>query len=71
MSTETISIKENVYNILVGLKRKNESFSNLLLRLAEKEKSTALVKNMTGTIDLGDTDTLIQQIRKWREDWHE
>ncbi len=71
MSTETITIKENLYNILVGLKWKNESFSGLLLYLAEKEKSIALVKDMAGTIDLGDTDTLIQHIRKRREDWHE
>ena len=71
MATKTISIKEDVYNLLAGMKRENESFSDLLLRLAEKDKPISIIKNMAGTMDLGDPQSLIKQIRKRREDWRE
>jgi predicted CopG family antitoxin len=71
MATKTISIKEDVYNFLIGIKRENESFSDLLLRLAQRENPLTIIKNMVGTMDLGDIDALIQQIRKRREDWKE
>ena len=71
MATKTISIKEDVYNLLIGIKRKNESFSDLLLRLAQKEKSIDIIRNIAGSVDLGDTEALIKDIYKRREEWRE
>ena len=71
MATKTISIKEDVYNLLIGIKRKNESFSDLLLRLAQKEKSIDIIRNIAGSVDLGDTKALIKDIYKRREEWRE
>ncbi len=39
MSTKTISIREEVYDILKNLKRENESFSDVIEKLAKKRKS--------------------------------
>ena len=39
MGTKTISIRDEVYNILKSLKRDNESFSEVIGKLAEKRKS--------------------------------
>ncbi len=38
MATKTISIREDVYNILMNLKRENESFSDVIWKLTKKRK---------------------------------
>ncbi|MEM3126882.1 MAG: antitoxin VapB family protein [Candidatus Woesearchaeota archaeon] len=37
MATKTITITENAYETLRGLKRKNESFSKTILRLGKRK----------------------------------
>ncbi|MDJ1422645.1 MAG: antitoxin VapB family protein [Candidatus Methanoperedens sp.] len=39
MGTKTISIRDDIYNILKSLKRENESFSDVIGELAKKKKS--------------------------------
>ena len=50
MATKTITIKEEVYNSLLSLKRKDESFSDLLDRLIRKENPLELLEQMAGTL---------------------
>lgn len=69
MATKNISIKEDVYNKLTSLKRKGESFSDLLERLAQQADSIELLYQMEGTIEFGDTKSLIKEIQNRRKDW--
>ncbi len=39
MGTKTISIRDDVYDILKNLKKEDESFSDVIEKLAEKKKS--------------------------------
>ncbi len=70
MATKTITIKESVYRSLIALKRENESFSDLLARLAARSKTIEILKNMSGTIEFGDSDKIINEIYERRESWN-
>ncbi len=71
MATKTISIKEEVYNKLVAMKREKESFSEFLSRLADSQKSNYLLDQLRGSIEIDDPEELMKEIRKRREEWRE
>ncbi|MFO8020226.1 MAG: antitoxin VapB family protein [Promethearchaeia archaeon] len=54
MASKNISIKEDVYKKLLKIKRENESFSDLLLRLLKNQK-TSLEKSF-GAWDLSENE---------------
>ncbi|MHA2100191.1 MAG: antitoxin VapB family protein [Candidatus Kariarchaeaceae archaeon] len=70
MATKTITIKEEVYKTLIALKKDNESFSDLLARLATRSTTIELLRNMSGSIDFGDTEKVISEIYERRKDWN-
>lgn len=67
MATKTISIKEEVYQKLVGLKHGNESFSDLLDRLASGVSSLEVLRHLRGSVEIEDRDKILTEIRKGRE----
>ncbi len=69
MTTKTITIKKEVYDLLNSIKKEDESFSDLLERLAKRNKSLIILKKLKGTIDLGDSQELINEIKSKRNDW--
>lgn len=70
MATKTITIKEEVYRTLIALKKENESFSDLLARLATRSNTLELLRNMSGSIEFGDTKKVISEIYERRKDWN-
>jgi len=54
MTSKNISITKDVYNKLLKIKRENESFSELFLRLLNIQKNT--LEKSFGAWDLSDTE---------------
>jgi predicted CopG family antitoxin len=66
MTSKTITIREEIYDLLMSIKKESESFSDLLERLAESQHSIRILEKIGGTFDLGDTESLIKDIRDKR-----
>jgi predicted CopG family antitoxin len=64
--TKVISLSEKAYGTLKKLKRPNESFSDLVLRMAG-EKGKRSILEFAGTWKGSDIDAVFLQIMKERE----
>ena len=64
--SKTITIKKSVYDELRGLKKENESFSDLLDRLIKSQSKEDLLKSLRGSIDFEDKEKLLKEIKKKR-----
>ena len=61
MTTKTLSISEEAYNNLKGLKQGNESFTDLIIRLTEKEmKGISIVLDWLETMSKDDESSLVE-----------
>ncbi len=66
MATKTISIREEVYDILMSLKKENESFSDVIYKLAKKRKPN--LRDYFGVLKDSKTMPEIEEdIKKMRE----
>jgi len=50
---KTLTIKEDVYNRLVAIKRQGESFSDLFERLAKKEDTASALEKLRASVIFG------------------
>ncbi len=64
--TKTLTIRDEVYERLIKIKRENESFSDLFMRLSEEENALMLLERLRGSIDLPEADELIEEIYEKR-----
>ena len=62
MTVKTLTIRKEVYDELVKLKRRGESFSDLLLRLIRNARRITILEGIAGTVDWGDKDKIINEI---------
>ena len=68
--TKTISLSEDAYLLLKDQKRKNESFSEVVLRLlGPKEKKLSDLAGTWKDVPDEDIDEMKQQIREMRRRW--
>ena len=69
MTAKTITIREDVYRMLVSLKRNNESFSTLLERLAKSGSNVNKLKDLRGFVEIDDKEMHLKEISsKWIDD---
>ncbi|HJH30740.1 MAG TPA: hypothetical protein C5S50_00765 [Methanosarcinaceae archaeon] len=68
MATKTITIKEDVYRMLVSLKRNNESFSTLFERLAKSSSNINKLKALRGFVEIDDKEMLLKEISEKRKE---
>jgi predicted CopG family antitoxin len=50
---KTLTIKEDVYNRLVAIKKQGESFSDLFERLAKKEDAASALEKLRASVTFG------------------
>lgn len=65
MPVKTITITETAYEDIKKLKRENESFSELFLRLSREKRSTG--RSIYGILKGEDTERLLKASRDFRE----
>ncbi len=68
MATKTITIRENVYRMLVSLKRNNESFSKLFERLAKSRSNVNKLKELRGFVEIDDKEMLLKEMSVKRKE---
>ncbi len=61
--TKTLTIRDEVYNKLLMIKREDESFSDLFLRLSEEQDTMQLLESLRGTVDIPDTEQFLSEVR--------
>ena len=64
--SKTITIKKSVYDELRGLKKENESFSDLLDRLIKSQSKKDVLKSLRGSIEFENKEKLLKEIEKKR-----
>ncbi|MGA2387139.1 MAG: antitoxin VapB family protein [Candidatus Bathyarchaeia archaeon] len=65
---KTIRIKDETYRKLLSFKRNDESFSELLERLTEKNSTAKILKKIRGTVEFGEgeKEDILFEIRSKR-----
>lgn len=59
---KTITIRNEVYNKLITVKRKNESFSELFDRLTENSDQTEILKRIRASVEFTKKDEMLNEI---------
>ena len=63
---KTITIKKSVYDELLGFKKENESFSDLLDRLVKSQSKKDLLLSLRGSVEFEDKNGLLMHVEKKR-----
>jgi len=63
---KTITIKKSVYDELIGFKKKDESFSELLERLVKSQSKHELLLSLRGSVEFDGKEELLKEVEKKR-----
>lgn len=66
MPFKTLTIKKEVYDELLKLKRRDESFSELLIRLVRRARNVDTLYRLAGSVDWVDKEGLLKEIYRRR-----
>ena len=66
--TKTITIRTEVYESLIRIKKKNESFSELFERLAQLVTPIDTLAKLRGTMEFVDKKKMLAEIRSKRSE---
>ena len=64
--SKTITIKKSVYDELIGFKKENESFSDLLERLVKSQSKNELLLSLRGSMVFENKEELLRDMEKKR-----
>jgi predicted CopG family antitoxin len=68
MTAKTITIREDVYKMLLSLKGTNESFSNFFERLVKSRSNIDKLKELRGTVEFRNKEALLKELLEKRKE---
>lgn len=68
MTFKTITIKEEVYKLLLSIKGRDESFSNLFERLVKSRSNLEILKELRASVEFENKEALLKEIREKRQE---
>jgi predicted CopG family antitoxin len=67
MTTKTITIREDVYNMLLSIKGTKESFSKFFERMVISRRNVDKLKELRGFVEVKEKDTLLKELSEKRK----
>ena len=68
MTAKTITIREDIYKMLLSLKGTNESFSNFFERLVKSRSNIDKIKELRGTVEFRNKEALLKELLENRKE---
>lgn len=68
MTTKTITIREDIYKMLLSIKGANESFSNFFERLVKSRKNIDKLKELRGYVEFRNKEALLKELSDKRNE---
>ncbi len=68
MAAKTITIREDVYKMLLSIKGANESFSNFFERLVKSRSNIDKLKELRGTVEFRNKEVLLKELLEKRKE---
>ncbi len=66
MTTKTITIRKDIYRMLLSIKGTKESFSNFFERLVKSRSNVDKLRELRGSIEFRDKEALLRELSKKR-----
>lgn len=68
MVTKTITIREDVYNMLLSIKGANESFSKFFERLVKSRSNIDKLRELRGTVKFRNKEDFLKELLEKRKE---
>lgn len=68
MTTKTITIKEDIYKMLLSIKGTNESFSNFFERLVKSRSNIDKLRELRGSVEFKNKEALLRELSAKRRE---
>ena len=68
MTTKTLTIREDIYRMLLSIKGANESFSNFFERLVKSRRNIDKLKELRSSIDFTNKEALLKELSDKRKE---
>lgn len=68
MTTKTLTIREDIYRMLLSIKGTNESFSNFFERLVKSRRNIDKLKELRSSIEFKNKEALLKELSDKRKE---
>lgn len=68
MAAKTITIREDIYKMLLSIKGANESFSNFFERLVKSRRNIDKLRELRGSFEFRNKESLLKELSDKRKE---